>query len=121
MNPSFSGERIWHREYNLAAKHNLPELPPEAAVFGVFAVMNGEPVHCRYIGPAANLREAVTALYESPESEGLRQFMQGPWIKIVQYHLLPGSSEEERAQLAREWSEVYNPMVDISGDYPGYY
>ena len=112
---------IWHKDHNLDKKDNLDDLPSERAVFGVFAIVDEEAVNCRYIGETANLRNSVRDLFEVPKSEGMKKFMQGPWIKMLLYEVLPGSSEEERLKVAENWVQRYNPKIDEDGEYPGYY
>jgi len=112
---------IWHGSYNLAMKDNLQELPEEEAVFGVFGIVKGEPVNCRYVSQTTNLRQAVKALFENPAEEGMKKFMQGAWIQMLQYELMPASSEAEREKMVAEWTLLHKPNIDEDGEYPGYY
>jgi hypothetical protein len=112
---------VWHKDYNLGKKHNLDSLPTEKAVFGLFAIVNDEPINCRYIGEAENLQVAITGLFEKPEHTGLKKFMQGPWIQMLLYELMPASSSGERQKAAGEWVQKYKPNIDEEGEYPGYY
>jgi hypothetical protein len=112
---------IWHREYNLDKKDNLLHLPQEKAVFGVFAIINEQPANCRYIGETDNLQFTIRQLFEEPEGPGLKKFFQGPWIKILQYDLVPDASKDERDKLVKEWTESCQPKIDEEGEYPGYY
>jgi hypothetical protein len=112
---------IWHKDYNLTQKHNLNELPAERAVFGIFGIVNNEPLNCRYIAEAENLQESVTRLFENPDGLGMKKFMQGPWIQMLQFELMPGSSKEERLGVADEWAKKFQPKIDEEGEYPGYY
>jgi hypothetical protein len=112
---------IWHKDHNLSKKHNMHDVPQESAVFGVFGIVNEEPVNCRYIGETDNLRDSIVSLFEHPESEGMKKFMQGPWIQMLQYELMPGSSRNDRLKVASEWTQRFNPKIDEDGEYPGYY
>jgi hypothetical protein len=67
-----------------------------------------------------NLRRSVREVFEKPGSEGLKKFMQSPWIQKLCYELLPGSSEEERKQKETEWVREYDPKVTEEGEYPEY-
>jgi hypothetical protein len=112
---------VWHKDYNLDKKDNLNELPTEKAVFGIFGIVNEEPINCRYVGEAENLREAVKAIFENPPSDGMKKFMQGPWIQMAVYELMPESTKEDREKLVEEWKQKYDPKIDDEGEYPGYY
>jgi len=114
-------KEIWHRDYNLSKRHNLHELPQQRAIFGIFGIVNEEPVNCRYIGEAADLQHEIEHLFENPEHEGLKKFMQGPWIQMVQYELTPAASPEENQHKILEWAQHYQPKIDAEGEYPGYY
>jgi hypothetical protein len=114
-------QEIWCRDYNLDKKDNLTGLPTESAVFGVFAIVAGEPVNCRYVGETTNLQASVRELFEKPGSEGIRKFMHGPWIQQLLYELLPDSSREERQKAVETWTRQHNPNIDENGEYPGYY
>ena len=102
-------------------KDNLSELPTEKAVFGIFGIVNDEPINCRFIWETENLQEAVKDVFENPQGEGMKKFMQGPWIQMLQYELLPESTKEEREKLADEWKQKHDPKIDEEGEYPGYY
>jgi hypothetical protein len=109
---------IFHKEYNLDKKDNLDTLPEGEAVFGIFAIVHEKPVHCRYVGQAANLQKAVRELFEKPEGEGFAKFMQGPWIQMLVYELMPDSSEEDRLKAVEEWTKTHEPKCDEKGEYP---
>lgn len=112
---------VFHKDYNLDKKDNLNELPKAKAVFGIFAIVNEEPINCRYIGETENLQESVRNLFENPPSEGLKKFMQGPWIQMLAYESMEGSSKEDRQKIVEEWNQQHNPKIDEEGEYPGYY
>ncbi|MBT1695431.1 hypothetical protein KK083_00995 [Fulvivirgaceae bacterium PWU4] len=112
---------IWHRAYNLKGKDNLDEVPAEKAVFGIFGIVDEAPVNCRYVAETDNLREAVKMLFEKPEGTGLLKFMQGPWIKMLVFEIIPGASPDETQTVLREWRDRYHPQIDDEGEYPGYY
>jgi len=109
---------IFHKDYNLDKKDNLETLPEEAAVFGIFAIIHEKPVHCRYIGEAANLRAKVKDLFENPGDEGFAKFMQGPWIQMLVYELMPDASEDDRKKAAEDWTKKHEPKCDEKGEYP---
>lgn len=112
---------IFHADFNLDKKDNLHDLPEDAAVFGIFAIVDNEPVNCRYTGYTKNLRQAVRELFENPPSEGLKHFMQGPWIQLLMYECKPAGTTEEMQQLLADWETRYHPKIDADGEYPGYY
>ena len=112
---------IWHKAYNLDKKDNLAELPSREAIFGIFGIVNEEPVNCRYISETDNLQESVRKLFEYPESEGMKKFMQGAWIQMIQYELMPGSTKAQRQDAIEQWALRYKPQIDDEGEYPGYY
>ncbi|MEC5144152.1 hypothetical protein [Chitinophaga sp. 212800010-3] len=112
---------IFHTDFNLDKKDNLHDIPENAAVFGIFAIVDNEPVNCRYIGYTKNLRLEIRNMFENPSSEGLKHFMQGPWIQLLMYELKPIATEEEIQQLQSEWEGRYKPNIDADGEYPGYY
>jgi hypothetical protein len=112
---------IWHKNYNLAQKHNLNEIPAEKAVFGIFGIVNDEPLNCRYVSETENLQDAVIRLFENPEGQGMKKFMQGPWIQMLQFELMPQSSKEERKRATDEWIQKFQPKINEEGEYPGYY
>jgi hypothetical protein len=124
MNPTFDEGvvklEVWHKEYNIDDKDNLDEIPEEPSVFGIFAIIHEVPVHPRYVASTDNLRKAVKDVFENPGSEGLKKFMQSPWIQMLCYELMPGSSEEERKQKEEEWTRRYDPKVTDEGEYPEY-
>ncbi|WP_221418061.1 hypothetical protein, partial [Fulvivirga kasyanovii] len=72
--------------------------------FGVFGIVNDEPINCRFIGESENLRDTVKTLFEAPPSEGMKKFMQGPWIQMIKYDLLPESGDQERKKAVDEWT-----------------
>jgi len=112
---------VSHRNYNLAKLDSLHELPVGPAIYGLFAIVDEEPVNCRYIGESQNLQEAIKDLFEGSHGEGLQKFMQGPWIKMVQFNLMPGSTKQEREDAKKIWMQRYAPKIDEKGEYPGYY
>lgn len=114
-------KEIWHGDYNLDKKDNLAELPREEAVFGIFAIVNDEPVNCRFIGFAGDLQESVRSLYDHPPGEGLKKFMQGPWIQMLVYEPMAAASEDQKKAAVTQWTGRYLPGVDEDGGYPGYY
>jgi hypothetical protein len=118
---SFVKMEVFHKDFNLDKKDNLNDIPTEEAVFGIFGIVNDEPINCRYVGEAENLRENVKNVFENPPSEGLKKFMQGPWIQMLVYELVPGSNKEEREKVVQEWTQKHNPKIDEDGEYPGYY
>ncbi|HLP45084.1 MAG TPA: hypothetical protein VK186_16215 [Candidatus Deferrimicrobium sp.] len=109
---------IFHKDYNLDKKDNLETLPEGEAVFGIFAIIHEKPVHCRYIGQTATLRKTIKDLFEHPGDEGFAKFMQGPWIQMLVYELMPGSSEEDRKKAAEDWTKKHTPKCDEKGEYP---
>ena len=124
MNPTFDENvvkmEVYHKDYNIDKKDNIDELLEEPAVFGIFAIIHEVPVHCRYISSSDNLRRSVREVFEKSESEGLKKFMQSPWIQMLCYELLSGSTEEERKQKEEEWVREYEPKVNEEGEYPEY-
>jgi hypothetical protein len=112
---------IYHRHYNLAGKDNLEELPAEKAVFGVFGIVGGEPVNCRYIGETDNLRKAIQELFDNPPGNGMKRFMQGAWIQMLQYEIMPSASPTEMRKAVEDWTLLHKPLVEEDGEYPGYY
>src|SRR5579872_6876465 len=103
---------ISHRAYNLKELDNLQELPVQPAIFGIFAIVDEKPANCRYIGETENLYIAIKDLYEINSGEGLQKFMQGPWIKMLQFLPMPGSTTEERISAMKPWIESHNPKID---------
>src|SRR5688500_5776469 len=108
---------ISHKDYNLDKKDNLDKLPTVKAVFGVFAIVSGEPINCRYVGETENLQKSIKRLFENSDCQGLREFIQGPWIKMLLYEVMLDSSEVERQKLAEEWTLKHNPKVGEVGEY----
>lgn len=121
MTQSLAQLKIFHPAYNLDKADNLAEIPAVKAVFGIFAIVNDEPANCRYAGETEDLGRTVKELFENPPGEGLRKFMQGSWIQMLVYELVPDSLWEERQKTLEEWVKKYNPQVDDEGEYPGYY
>jgi translation elongation factor EF-1beta len=123
-NPQFEKNVVkmeaYHKDYNIDKKDNLNELPEEPAVFGIFAIIHEVPVHPRYVSSTDNLRKAVRDVFENPESEGLKKFMQSPWIQMLCYELMPDATEEERKEKEKEWIRKYDPKVTEEGEYPEY-
>ena len=112
---------VSHQDYNLAKDDNLHQLPITPAVFGIFAILDEEPVNCRYVAESENLHESVKDLFENKSGEGLQKFMQGPWIKMILFRIMPGSTRDERKAAMKIWVDRYNPKIDNDGEYPGYY
>jgi hypothetical protein len=112
---------IWHKHFNLDKKDNLAELPEDEVVFGIFAIVNDEPINCRHVGESTDLRRTVRDLFENPPGAGMKVFMQGPWIPMLVYQRVPGSSPEERKKAVDNWIQKYKPKIDEDGEYPGYY
>lgn len=121
MTNSITTIQVRHYAYNLEKKDNLQELPSQEAVFGIFGIVDEKPVNCRFIGQSDHLQSAIRSLFEDPPGEGLRRFMQGPWIQLLLYIEMPGSSREERQKVVEQWSQTYAPKIDPDGEYPGYY
>ncbi len=107
---------VYHKDYNLDKKDNLDTVPAEAVVFGIFAIIHEKPVNCRYVGETTNLRQAIRDLFEKPEGEGMKKFMQGPWYKLVLYEPMP--AEEDRKKAVEEWTKKHIPKIDEKGEYP---
>ncbi len=124
MNPIFNERvvkhEVYHKDYNLDKKDNLDNLPEGPAVFGIFGIIHEIPIHPRYIASTDNLRKAVRKVFENPEGEGMRKFMQGPWIQMLCYELLPGTNEEDRKTKEAAWTSEYKPRINDEGDYPEY-
>ena len=112
---------IWHKKYNLDKKDNLKEIPTESAVFGIFGIVDEQPVNCRYVGETENLRETVVGLFENPREEGMGKFMQGSWVQMLVYETMPNSSKGDREKAAAGWKDNYGPKIGNDGEYPGYY
>lgn len=119
MPDSIIRTEIYHKDYNLDKKDNLDTLPEEPAVYGFFGIIQEKPVNCRFAGETANLRKGVRERFEQLQPEdGLKKFMQGPWIKMLCYQPCAGTSEQERQQILSEWRGRYDPKVDDEGEYP---
>lgn len=112
---------IFHKDFNLDKKDNLTELPEEKGVFAIFAVVNEEPLNCRFISQSENIRESVKALFENPPSEGMKKFMQGPWIPMCIYEVTADQDEKAREAIVEKWTKEHDPKIDDEGEYPGYY
>jgi len=110
---------IYHRDYNLDKKDNLDELPQVKAVFGIFAITHKKPVNCRIVDETENLQARIRELFEDPEKEGdgMVKFMQGPWIKLLIYELMPNSSNKERLEKLVQWQAKYKPRINEYGEY----
>lgn len=111
---------IWHKRFNLDGKDNLAQLPSLKAVYAVFGIVDKDPVNCRFVGEAEHLGNALRYLFENADDNGLKTFLQGPWIKVLKYWPMPDSTREEREQAVMEWKAKYVPGVDENGEYPGY-
>jgi len=124
MNPTFDEnvvqKEIFHKDYNLDKKDNLSEIPETPAVFGIFAIIHKVPVHPRLVEATDNLRKRVKEIFENPEGEGMKKFMQGPWIQMLCYEEMADSSEEDRKQKQEEWTRKYEPKITDEGEYPDY-
>lgn len=114
-------QEIYHRDYNLDKKDNLEGLPELKAVFAIFAIVDEKPVNCRYISETENLQKEIKNIFENPLSEAMKKFIQGPWIKMLQYEIINGSSIEERQKVVSEWTLEHEPKISEEGEYPGYY
>ena len=112
---------VWHKDFNLDKKDNLNEIPTEKAIFGIFGIVNEEPINCRYVSETDNLRDTVKDVFENPHGEGMKKFMNGPWIQMLVYELMPDSKKEDREKIVEEWRQKYDPKIDEEGEYPGYY
>lgn len=123
-NPQFAESvvkmEVYHKDYNIDKKDNLKDLPEEPAAFGIFGIIHEVPVHCRYVASTDNLRKSVKEVFEKPEGDGLKKFMQSPWIQMLCYDVMPGSSEEDRKAKEEEWIKEYEPKVTEEGEYPDY-
>jgi hypothetical protein len=115
-------KEIYYRDFNLDKKHNVNEIPEKKAVYGIFGIVNGEPINCRHVGQADNLRSRVEEIFKNPPSAGLKKFMQGPWIQMLVYEEIDRElTPEETQNLVDDWSKKYTPKIDDEGEYPGYY
>lgn len=110
---------VFHKDYNLDRKDNIKLIPTDPAVFAICAIIHEKPVHCRYVGEAENLQQAIRNLFEKAGevSEGFAQFMHGPWIQRIVFELMPDSSPEDRQKAVEEWITKYNPRCDEKGEY----
>lgn len=124
MNPIFNTNvikmEIYHKDYNLQNKDNLNNLPDSPAVFGIFGIIHDTPIHPRFVGATKNLRDEIKGLFEHAASNGLKKYMQGPWIKMLSFELCNGLSDEELKAKKDAWIREYEPMVDENGEYPKY-
>lgn len=100
---------------------NFYLIPEGEAVFGIFGVINNTAVNCRFAGETDNLRKAVKMLFDNPGETGLKNFLQGEWIQLLQYELMPDSSVSQRMAILDTWLQQYKPGVNAEGEYPGYY
>jgi hypothetical protein len=112
---------IWHKSFTISGRDNIQKLPAEKAVFAIFAIINEEPANCRYVGQTENLPRSVRLLFEEPGSPGLRRFMQGSWVRMIRYQLMPSSTTDEMEKVREEWQKEFRPAIDEDGQYPGYY
>jgi hypothetical protein len=113
--------QIWHKDYNLDHRDNIPEIPAQKAVFGIFAIIGEEQANCRFIGQAEDLSQCIKALFEGPDDKGLKSFMQGSWVKSLEYQVFEMSSPDQRSAVVDEWARKYRPGIHEDGGYPGYY
>ena len=109
---------IYHPRYNLSGKDNLRSLPAKPAVYALFAIIDGEPVHCRHVGYSQDMQAAIRSHFEQDPDSGLRTFMQGAWIKMVLHEVAEQEcSEQELKTKAENWKRQYDPFCDPSGEY----
>ncbi len=109
---------IYHQHYNLEGKDNLEKLPAQPAIYGLFAIIDGAPVHCRHVGCCRDLQAAIRRHFESESQPGLRTFMQGPWIKMLVYSLESSARPEPQLQTKlKQWQGQYDPFCDDAGEY----
>lgn len=109
---------IYHRSYNLDGKDNLTSLPARPAVYGIFAIVDGEPVHCRAVGHARNLQAAIRQHFDGEADAGVRTFMRGPWIKMLVYEPFPAeAADADLAAASADWARQYSPSCDEEGEY----
>lgn len=124
MNPQFTDSvvkmEVWHKEYNIDDKDNISEIPAKPGVYGLFGIIHEVPVHCRWVEASDNIQKAVKKAFENPEGEGMKNFMQSPWIQMLCYDVMEDSTEEERALKAEEWTKEYEPKIKEDGEYPQY-
>ena len=109
---------IYSQKYNLNCKDNLDSLPPKPAVYGIFAIIDGQPVHCRHTGYANNLQAAVRNHFDDDPNPGLRNFMQGAWLKMLLYTLNDDAAGNEGLRVAAaEWERQFVPACAADGEY----
>ena len=109
---------IYSQKYNLHSKDNLDLLPARPAVYGIFAIIDGQPVHCRHTGYAPSLQAAMRNHFDADPNPGLRTFMQGPWLKMLLYTLNDTDGTDEQLRLtAAEWEQQFVPICDADGEY----
>jgi hypothetical protein len=109
---------IYSQKYNLQSKDNLDSLPAKPAVYGIFAIIDGQPVHCRHTGYATDLQAAVRNHFDADLNPGLRTFMQGPWLKMLLYTLPDSAGTDEQLRVkAAEWERQFVPLCDADGEY----
>ena len=109
---------IFSHKYNLQKKDNLDLLPAEPAVYGIFAIIDGEPVHCRHTGYTQNLQAAIRSHFETESNPGLKTFMQGPWLKLLLYTSNESAATEQEFQkILAEWEREFAPACDADGEY----
>ncbi len=119
MEDNVAQTEVYHKDYNLDKKHNLDSLPKEKAVFGFFGIIHEKPVNCRFIGETENLQQAIQERFElNDPDDGMKKFMQGPWIKMLVYKTMPDSSADDRKKVVEEWTKQHNPKIDDKGEYP---
>jgi hypothetical protein len=109
---------IYHPRFNLDGKDNLSTLPTQPAVYGLFAIVDGQPVHARRVGWCRNLQATVRAHFEAEPDGGLATFTQGPWIKLLQYDIHPDTTADETLRAGAEsWSRQHTPQCQPDGEY----
>ena len=94
------------------ASSDLSNVPKRKAVYAIFAKSKdtGEPINCRYVGQTDNLHERTVAHFSKSEPNiCLREFMQSNKTKILDYELMPNSTEDERKAKENSWIEKHNP------------
>ena len=111
---------IYHPKYNLECRNNLTAIPTHCAVYGLFAIIDDQPVHCRFVGATDNLQAAITRHFEMEPEPGIHRFMQGPWIKLLVFEPVTSAADSpQTAALVDEWVRRYSPSCDGEGDYAG--
>jgi hypothetical protein len=53
---------VWHKNFNVDKKDNLLELPTEKALFGIFGIVDEEPINCRYVSEVENFMEMLNCV-----------------------------------------------------------